>query len=322
MDCDSADQGLAEEIVGLDPTIEEVDSITHFLTLPTVTKRSKPKFKDPILDFTKSHILTSDEFTNAMQRWKESRENVVKEKERKAAEREETKKRKATEREEARVARVVAREEVARLKELRAAMRAEEQARKKLERKEAHSLKVQRAAEAAATKAAEAAEKARKANERQEAQRMRMMGIVESAHGCQCHRGSVDILGCEVHGRRPDISPPGQQQLPPFVLGSPSPFTTIVSNTEVPIHHTGTHLQSTLALDPMTSRHRYIARSEFPSGFQAASSIVQPSNSMHRVGGQPASLFSSAFSPTLEHRPPWVQARGDLKSATQEMRAR
>ena len=59
-----------------------------------------------------------------MQRWKESRENIAKEKERKAVEREETKKRKATEREEARVARVVVREEVARLSELKAAMRA------------------------------------------------------------------------------------------------------------------------------------------------------------------------------------------------------
>jgi hypothetical protein len=89
VDCDRNDQGLAEEIAGLDPAIEEVDSMTRFLTLPTVTKRSKPKFRDPILDFTKSHILTSEEFTNAMQRWKESRENAAKEKERKAAEREE-----------------------------------------------------------------------------------------------------------------------------------------------------------------------------------------------------------------------------------------
>lgn len=124
---------------------------------------------------------------------------------------------------------------------------------------------------------------------------MRMMGIAESAHGCQCHRGSVDILGREVHGRRPDISPPGQQRLPPFVLGSPSPFTTIVSNTEVPIHHTGTHLQSTLSSDPLTSRHRYTARSQFPSGFQAASSIVQPNNSMHRVGGSLRCYFPWRF---------------------------
>jgi hypothetical protein len=98
VDCNTDDQGLAAEVAGLDPAVQEVESITRFLTLPTVTARSKPKFRDPILDFTTSHILTSEEFTNAMERWRESRENAAKEKERKAVEREETKKRKAAER--------------------------------------------------------------------------------------------------------------------------------------------------------------------------------------------------------------------------------
>ena len=149
------------------------------------------------------------------------------------------------------------REEVARLSELKAAMRAKEQSRKRLQREEAHNMKVQRAAEAAAAKAAEATEKARKANDLQEAHIMRMMGIAESAHGCQCHRGSVDIQGCEAHGRLIDFSAPCQQQLPAFVAGSPSPFTTIVANSKVPSHHFGTHLQSTLSSDPTTSHHQY-----------------------------------------------------------------
>jgi hypothetical protein len=58
VDRDCADQGVAEDIAGLDPGIIEPESITRFLTLPTVTPRTKSKFRDPILDFTKSHILT------------------------------------------------------------------------------------------------------------------------------------------------------------------------------------------------------------------------------------------------------------------------
>lgn len=278
VDCDTADAGLAEEVAGLDPAIEEVESITRFLTLPTVTARSKPKFRDPILDFTTSHILTSEEFTKAMEAWKESRENAAKEKERKATEREETKKRKAAEKEEARLARVEAREEAARLKELRAAMRAEELAKKKAERQEARSRKVQQAAEAAAAKAAMAAEKARLANDIQEAHRMRMMGIAESAHGCQCRRGSVDILGCEVHGVRAYSSPPLHQRIPAFMTGSPSPFTASVSNTELPNRHLGTHLQSTLSSDPTTSRQRLHVVYHGQSGFAGGSNNAQLSH--------------------------------------------
>ena len=213
-----------------------------------------------------------------MERWKESRETAAKEKERKADEREKTKKRKAAEREEARVAREAAREEAARLKELRAATRAEELAKKRLERQEARNLKVQQAAEAAAAKAAMAAEKARIANELQETHRIMSMGIAESAHGCQCRRGSVDILGCEVHGVRAYSTPPCQQQIHPFATGSPSPFTASVSNTEIPNRHLGTHLQSPLSSDPMTSRHRLSARSQFQSGFASASNNVQPNH--------------------------------------------
>lgn len=282
MDRDSADQGMAEEIAGLDPGIGEAQSITRFLNLPTVTQRSKTKFRDPILDFTTSHILTSTEFTNAMQRWKDSRENAAKEKERKAAEKEETKKRKAIEKEEARVARLAAREEAAWQKELKAAMRAEEQARKRHERQEAQSLKVQRAAQAAAAKAAEAAEKARRTQELQEAQRMRMMGIAENAHGCQCVRGSADIQSCELHCGTPDPSSPAHQRLPQYFMGSPSHFNTMNSNNEVPVHHFGTHLQSTSSTDPLQARHRYGARSPFPSAFAATTSTGQ--TYVHRHG--------------------------------------
>ena len=251
-----------------------MDSITRFLTLPTVTKRNKTKSRDPIFDFTKSHILTSDKFTTAMQRLKESRENAAKEKERKAVEKEETKKRKATEREEAQVAKLLAREEAARAKSLRAAMRAEEQARKHLERPEATNLKVHRAA---ASKAAEAAEMTQRAHELQEAQRLRMMGIAQTTNGCQPHRLSVEMPGRELHGLRLDLSPLPQDRLPQFFMGSPSPFNAMVSNHEVPVHHFGTHMQSTTSPDPLQARNRYVARSQFPAAFQSGASTSQPS---------------------------------------------
>ena len=59
VDCDTDDQGLVAEVAGLNPAVEEVESITKFLTLPTVTAKSSKKFRYPILDFTTSHILTS-----------------------------------------------------------------------------------------------------------------------------------------------------------------------------------------------------------------------------------------------------------------------
>ena len=164
------------------------------------------------------------------------------------------------------------------MKELRAALRAEELAKKKAERQEARSRKVQLAAEAAAAKAAVAAEKARIANDLQEAHRIRMMGIAESAHGCQCRIGSVDILGCEVHGVRAYSSPPLHQRIPAFMTGSPSPFTASVSNTELPNRHLGTHLQSTLSSDPTTSRQRLHAVYQGQSGFAGGSNNAQLSH--------------------------------------------
>jgi hypothetical protein len=69
VDIDSFDPMLVEEAAGLDPTMSIPESITQFLTLPTITVRVNPQTRltDPVVDFTKSSILTSDGYLNAMQ---------------------------------------------------------------------------------------------------------------------------------------------------------------------------------------------------------------------------------------------------------------
>lgn len=137
------------------------------------------------------------------------------------------------------------------LKRALAAVQAEEQTRKIAEQVEAQRLKAERVAQASAAKAAKAAEKVRKTYERHEAQRMRIMRIAESAHGRQGHKGSVDIEACEEQGPRLDFSSLVQQQVPQYFFGSHFPFTPVVSNNQVPVHHFGTHLQSTLPSHPL-----------------------------------------------------------------------
>jgi hypothetical protein len=62
VDIDSFDLVLAEEAIGLDPAVNAPESITQFLTLPTITARANPRrcFTDSVVDFTKSVILSSD----------------------------------------------------------------------------------------------------------------------------------------------------------------------------------------------------------------------------------------------------------------------
>ena len=40
VDADTSDPAIAKEAVGLDPTISSPESITRFLTLPTITTRA------------------------------------------------------------------------------------------------------------------------------------------------------------------------------------------------------------------------------------------------------------------------------------------
>jgi hypothetical protein len=66
---------LTEEVASLDPTVSAPESITQFLILPTITARANPqrRLTDPVVDFTKSIMLTSDGYLNAVQQLQERR---------------------------------------------------------------------------------------------------------------------------------------------------------------------------------------------------------------------------------------------------------
>ena len=56
---------FTKEIATRDPNVHNLESITRFLTLPTVVPRAKSTRRDPIIDFTKPMMLTSKEYANA-----------------------------------------------------------------------------------------------------------------------------------------------------------------------------------------------------------------------------------------------------------------
>ena len=86
---DPADNGEgAFEIATIDNAEGEPESITRFLTLPTIAARASSKRKDPLLDFTKSKILTLDKYTAAVERLNDAKELVAREKERLRTEKE------------------------------------------------------------------------------------------------------------------------------------------------------------------------------------------------------------------------------------------
>jgi hypothetical protein len=114
---------------------EENPSITKFLTLPTTSARVSNKKQDPIIEFTKSIMLTSDAYIQAVEQLKLRSEEASKEKERRRIKRQDTKKRKAEGKEERTLTR-----------EWKAANRAAEKARKTLEREIVQSLRSQRVA--------------------------------------------------------------------------------------------------------------------------------------------------------------------------------
>jgi hypothetical protein len=46
----------------LDPEVSQSESITRFLTLPTITTRENPRERDPLVNFVKSIILIYDRY--------------------------------------------------------------------------------------------------------------------------------------------------------------------------------------------------------------------------------------------------------------------
>jgi hypothetical protein len=140
---DPTDPKVMEHVGGLDPNINEPTSITHFLTLPTVTRQRHTKFKDPIFDFAQSKFLTSNEYSTAAEELRLAKQLAERAKQQQRHQKEDSKRRKALKWEEWRMAKDVAREEAARLKELRAAEQAQLQARRRAVREEVERARVQ-----------------------------------------------------------------------------------------------------------------------------------------------------------------------------------
>lgn len=62
VNADLSDPTAADEIVRLD--VDSVESITRFLTLPTLAARAFAHNCDPCMDFSKSIILTSQQYNS------------------------------------------------------------------------------------------------------------------------------------------------------------------------------------------------------------------------------------------------------------------
>jgi hypothetical protein len=99
-----------DKTVGLDPEVSQLESITQFLTLPTITARTNPRKRDLLVNFAKSIILTSDQYIQAMEQLKTTREEAALEKERTRQEKVESRKRKLAYHEQANAERALSRE--------------------------------------------------------------------------------------------------------------------------------------------------------------------------------------------------------------------
>lgn len=144
VDADPSNPATADEVIGLEASLDGVESITRFITLPTVVARVNARHRDPIMDFSKSIMLTSEQYISAAAQVQEAKAAAARQKEIARQEKEERRKRKEIQREEERKA-----------KEARAAELAEVRAQKQAEREEARAAREAKAAHARAVKAAE-----------------------------------------------------------------------------------------------------------------------------------------------------------------------
>ena len=92
---DPTDQIAVKEIVA--PEVKNPKSITTFLTLSAVAPRTPSRRRDPIMDFTKSVMLTSDEYVTATLEVRRIRLALAAEKEQNRQNREEARKKKLEE---------------------------------------------------------------------------------------------------------------------------------------------------------------------------------------------------------------------------------
>ena len=98
---DPTDEIVVHEIAAVDTNIKNPELIMTFLTLPAAAPRATSRRRDPIMDLTKSVMLTSDEYITAALEVRRTRLALATEKETNRQNREEVKKWKLEEREEA-----------------------------------------------------------------------------------------------------------------------------------------------------------------------------------------------------------------------------
>ena len=170
---------IAEEVLGLEVDPDGVESIMRFLTLPTVAQRVNVRHRDSIMDFSKSIMLTSDQYISAAAHVHEAKATAARQKEIARQEKEERRKRKEIQREEerkakeawaselaeARAQKQAEREEARAMQEARTAEAAHARTVKAVEREHAQRLKAKRAMQVADERARREAEKARKASD-------------------------------------------------------------------------------------------------------------------------------------------------------------
>ena len=201
MDANSSDLNFVEDVVGYERDGDATDSIRRFLTLPTVTARVTQKFRDPIMDFTKSIMLTSDEYVNATAQVRQAKADAARDKERAREEKELRKQQK-----------VLEREEEKRQKEAHATDLAHARLLKIVHREEAQMAKAQRALELAEARTQREAKKEQKIADRLEAQRRKVSATAERIEGRQAQR----------HDAQPSLFVEQDQSTPRFSFDAPN----------------------------------------------------------------------------------------------------
>lgn len=246
VDADPSLPEAASEVVGFEADAAVEGSITQFLTLPTVAARVNRRSKDPIMDFSKSIMLTSEQYINAAAQLKEAKAASTRQKEQARLEKEEKKRRRAIEREEerrakearaaeapeARAQKLAEREEARALKESRAAKAAHARATRAVDREYAQRLRAERAVAAAETRAQKEADKAREAID----------ALARATERVQGRQSTTRILQWEseeplYEGSEGEFGPwtlQSQILRPPYLVESAPPvrgFATHVSST-------------------------------------------------------------------------------------------
>lgn len=81
VDADPSSPTTADEVIGLEAGIDGVESITRFLTLLTVAARVNARHHDPIMDFSKSIMLSSEQYISAAAQVQEAKAATTRQKE-------------------------------------------------------------------------------------------------------------------------------------------------------------------------------------------------------------------------------------------------